>query len=80
MCDDPLLDRTQWSYVRHGFVAHAAAGGVACAGLTAPISEVQKFLQSLATDIRSGRVKYFRPDNPERYTSGTTMWLEETAA
>jgi len=44
--------------------------------LTAPMNEVKRFLQSLAPDVKAGRLVAIMPDNPEPATRGTTMWLE----
>jgi hypothetical protein len=44
--------------------------------LTEPIPKVEKFLQSLESDVRCGRVVYVRPENPDPPTRGETMWLD----
>jgi hypothetical protein len=40
------------------------------------IEEANRFIQSLAPHIRSGRIIYIRPDNPEPPTRGVTAWLD----
>src|SRR5262249_31430809 len=44
--------------------------------LTAPMKKVMKYLKSLGLDIKSGRVVYLRPDNPEPQTRGQAAWME----
>ena len=41
------------------------------------MERVMVYLKSLGPDIRAGRVKYFRPENPEPPTIGPTVWLED---
>jgi hypothetical protein len=48
--------------------------------LTKPTPEVMAYLQGLGPDIKSGRVVYKRPENPEPPTRGRTAWMEEAEA
>jgi hypothetical protein len=48
--------------------------------LTAPIKEVDAYIQSLGTSVKAGRVKYIRPANPESFTHGPTMWFDDGEA
>jgi len=45
--------------------------------LTAPIREVKKHMKNWITGVALGRLAYIRPSNPEPFTKGATMWLEE---
>jgi hypothetical protein len=48
--------------------------------LTAPIKDVNEYIQSLGRAVKAGRVKYIRPTNPEPQTGGPTMWLDDGGA
>jgi hypothetical protein len=41
------------------------------------MKEVTRFLQSLAPDVKSGRIVAINPTRPEPPTRGTTAWVEE---
>jgi hypothetical protein len=54
--------------------------------LYAPIEQANAFIQSLARDVKSGRVRYIRPEHPQppvgeseflgRTVWGTTTWTD----
>jgi hypothetical protein len=44
--------------------------------LSAPINLVRAYLESLAPDVASGRIKVIQPPNPEPPTRGITLWYE----
>ena len=44
--------------------------------LQKPMKQVEEFLIGLGPDVRSGRVVYKRPVNPEPPTRGTTAWMD----
>ena len=42
--------------------------------LTAPISDVAKYMEALPARIRRKEVYYMRPNNPQPPTEGPTIW------
>jgi hypothetical protein len=46
--------------------------------LTAPITEGEAFMERLRPDVKSGRIIYKGPANPEPPTKGQTAWIGDT--
>ena len=44
--------------------------------LTAPMSEVRRFLESLASDVRAGRIRVIQPQHPQPPTVNGTAWTD----
>jgi len=42
--------------------------------LTAPMEDVNRFMETFATKVKSGEVAYVRPEAPEPPTDGPTAW------
>jgi hypothetical protein len=60
-----------------GFSTHEEAKHAQHVCLTAPMPEVRRFLESLAPDVKAGRIVADQPKKPEPATRGPTIWLED---
>jgi hypothetical protein len=41
------------------------------------MKDVKRHMKDWARKVQLGRLAYIRPSNPEPFTKGVTMWLEE---
>ena len=63
---EQLLGFTTWEDAKHA--QHVC--------LTAEMDEVERFLESLRPDVKSGRVRVIQPEHPQPPTTGKTVWTE----
>jgi hypothetical protein len=58
-----------------GFPTYEEAKHAQNVCLTAPMPEVRRFLESIAPDVKAGRIVAIQPRRPEPPTRSETLWL-----